>query len=335
MPYWAILLNFKKEEGKKVKRKRPLVLLLAFLLVAVSALAGCGSDSSSSSNRKTIRIGYQKGDPLHITKSLGELDKRLKEMGYKVEWKQFQDGSALIEALNAGSIDYGRTGDIPPITAQASGSKIVYVGAGHSKAKGSGILVPKNSSIKSISDLKGKKVAFSKGSSSHYLVVKALQKAGLSLKDITPVYLDPSEARIAFEKGNVDAWAVWDPYTASAQVNAGAKMLVSGEGLTTDRDFIIASKSYAESHKKVTDAVLEETEKAMEWANNHHSELVNKLAGELKMDKKTVQTAVERRVYGFSKISDTILKEQQSIADLFYELKVVPKKVNVQDAVLK
>ncbi|WP_235801529.1 sulfonate ABC transporter substrate-binding protein [Heyndrickxia acidiproducens] len=318
-----------------MKIKKQFYIWLACLAVAASVLAGCTSNADGSANRKTIRIGYQKGDLFHITKSYGALTKRLKEMGYKVKWKQFQDGSALVEALNAGSIDYGRTGDVPPISAQASGSDIVYVGAGNSKAEGSGILVSKNSSIQSPADLKGKKVAFSKGSSSHYLVVKALQKAGLTLDDITPVYLDPAEGRIAFEKGNVDAWVVWDPYTASAEVNTGVKMLVSGEGLTTDRDFIISVKSYAKSHTKVTNAILEETENAMEWATKHKDQLAANLAKDLKMDKKTMELAVSRRNFGVSKMSADVIKEQQSITNLFYKLKIIPKKVNVQDAVLK
>lgn len=315
-------------------KKNKLIFLMTLILVICSvAFAGC-STKSDSKKLKKVRIGYQKGDLLQIAKVEGSLRKRLLEMGYKVKWVEFQDGSALVEALNTGSIDYGRTGDIPPITCQASGSDMVYVAAGNSKAEGSGILVPKNSDITSLADLKGKTIAFAKGSSSQYLVVKALQKAGLTLKDVKTVYLAPPEGRIALDKGNVDAWAVWDPFTASAEINSSAKLLVNGKGLTTDRDFIIATRKFAQKHTDVTKALIEEVQNSMEWANKNHDKLITELMKALSMDKKTITLTVERRNYGVSAMTDSILQEQQEIADLFYQLKIIPKKVDVNKATL-
>ncbi len=305
---------------------------MVFCLLA----AGCGNSSSQSDNTedKIVRIGYQKNGPLYIVKSLGSLDEKLGELGYKVEWKEFQDGPSLLEALNAGSIDFGRTGNTPPIFSQSSGSKLRYVAAGKSKYEGSGILVQKDSSIQSLSDLKGKKIAFSKGSSSHYLVVKALEKAGLSLKDIEPVYLTPGNARIAFEQGQVDAWAVWDPYTSSTEVSSDARLLVNGEGLTTDRDFFVSSEDFAKNNSDVIDAILKQITESMDWANNNHQELITLLSKALKMDTESVTKAVERRVYGVEEISDEIIEEQQQIADLFYKLNIIPKKISVKEAVM-
>ncbi|MCQ2011060.1 MAG: sulfonate ABC transporter substrate-binding protein [Sporolactobacillus sp.] len=309
------------------------LLALSLILIIGFLVSGCGTSSSDTGN-KVIRIGYQKGDEFNIAQIRGNLAKALKKQGYKVEWKEFQAGSALLEALRAGSIDYGRTGNTPPVVAQASGTDIVYVGVGKSKNVGSGIVVKKNSSITSLADLKGKKIAFSKGSSSHYLVVKALKKAGLTLNDVQPVYLQPADARIAFEKGNVDAWAVWDPFTAAAQITGNAKMLVNGKGITTDRDFFLAKRSFAKSHTKVTKTVMSQVSEAMDWANSHHTELIAKLADALKMDKDIVAMSVNRRTYGIDKMNSTILDEQQSIADQFYQLKIIPKKINVRDALL-
>lgn len=302
----------------------------ALLLILVALLAGCSA--ASSNQDKVIRIGYQKGDEFNIAKIHGNLEKALKKQGYKVEWKEFQAGSALLEALRAGSIDYGRTGNTPPIVAQASGTDIVYVGVGKSKNIGSGILVKKDSSIKTLLDLKNKKIALAKGSSSHYLVEEALKKAGLSFDDVELSYLQPAEARIAFEKGNIDAWVVWDPFTAAAEVDSNAKLLVNGKGLTTDRDFFLAKRDFANSHKKVTETIMDEVSNAMTWANNNQDELIDQLTEVLDMDKKAVTLSVKRRVYGIDQMNDTILDEQQSIANTFYQLKLIPKKINVRDA---
>ncbi|WP_237389641.1 sulfonate ABC transporter substrate-binding protein [Bacillus sp. USDA818B3_A] len=319
------------------KNRRVILIFISFMLLNIF-IAGCSNSASEAnsdttkSEEKVVRIGYQKNGPLFIVKSLGTLDQRLEELGYKVEWKEFQDGPSLLEALNAGSIDFGRVGNTPPIFSQASGSTLKYVAAGASKYEGSGILVSKDSSIKSLEDLKGKKVAFSKGSSSHYLIVKALEKAGLTLDDIEPVYLAPGNARVAFEQGQVDAWAVWDPYTASTEVNSDAKLLVNGEGLTTDRDFFVASEKFASNQQAVIKAMLEEITDAMDWANNNHQELIDMLAKALKMDTESVTKTVERRVYGVEEITDEIVTEQQEIADLFYQLKIIPKKITVSEA---
>ncbi len=310
-----------------------ILLMLCFVFV----MTGCSSSSSSSSEKKdkTVVLGYQKGDQFHIAKIEGSLQKELESQGYTVKWKQFQDGPSMLEALNAGSIDYARTGDTPPITSQAAGSDIVYVGVGTSKTEGSGILVSNDSDITSVSDLKGKKVAFSKGSSSHYLLIKALEAAGLSYDDITPKYLKPGEARVAFENGDVDAWVVWDPYTAAAEVESNAKLLVDGDGLTTDRDFFLSTKKYAKSHTKLTATILEEVGTAMTWANENHDELIKELASALDMDTEVITKAVNRRTYGVDELTDDIKEEQQDIADTFYKLKLIPEKIDVSKAFLE
>ncbi|RHW42193.1 sulfonate ABC transporter substrate-binding protein [Neobacillus notoginsengisoli] len=324
---------------KRSRVQSLLILLLAFLL-AGTFLSGCAESGAKKNNAdgenkkttaiKTIRIGYQKNGPLVILKSLGTLEKRLAQKGITVEWREFQAGPALVEALNAGSIDFGRTGDSPPIFAQAADAPFVYIAAGKPKFNGSAILVQKDSPIKSLSDLKGKKVGFAKGSSSHYLLIKGLEKAGINYIDITPAFLAPGDGRVAFEKGNIDAWVVWDPFTSSAEVNAGARMLVNGEGLTTDRDFFLASRDFAK-HKEIIADIVEEIKNSSEWANTHHTELVDLLSPILKIDKESLEIAVKRRVYGVDEMNSQIIKEQQEIADTFYNLKIIPKKIDIKE----
>lgn len=311
--------------------------LLFLSIVCMFLFVGCSqheASNNSTEEENVIRIGYQKNGPLIILKSLGTLEERLKEEGYTVEWKLFQAGPALVEALNAGSIDFGRTGNSPPIFAQAADTLFVMVAAGKSKFKGSGVLVPNDSSIERIEDLKGKKVGFAKGSSSHYLIVRALQEAGLSYSDITPAYLSPGDARIAFEQGNIDAMVVWDPYTASTELHSNGKLLVDGEGLTTDRDFFIATESFAKDHTALIDILLEEIEKSSDWANKNHDELATMLTPILNIEEDSIIKSIKRRTYGLDEINEEILKEQQEIADTFYELEIIPKQIQVKDVLV-
>jgi sulfonate transport system substrate-binding protein len=328
----------------RVNRGFPFLCLIFTILVLISALlSGCGSENSNAkkntvkanteSTDEIVKIGYQKNGPLVILKSLGTLEKRLVQDGYKVEWKEFTSGPALFEALNAGSINFGRTGDSPPIFAQAADTPFVYVAAGKSKYQGSGILVPENSPIKSVVDLKGKKVGFAKGSSSHFLLVKALEKAGIPYNAIKSSFLQPGDARVAFEKGNIDAWVVWDPFTADTQIHSKARMVVDGAGLTTDRDFLLANRDFEQKHGKVVDIIVDEVQKSSEWANSHHKELVAMLSPLLKIDQKSLLMSAERRVYGVDQLNEQIVKEQQKIADTYFQMKIIPKKVNVMDAV--
>ena len=306
------------------------------LLLSTIFLSACSlpkPPGENSSYDKVFRIGYQKNGPLLILKELGTLEERLKPLGYKVEWYEFQAGPALLEALNAGSIDFGRSGDSPPIFAQASDSTLQYVAAGKSKFEGSGILVKNDSSIKTLADLKGKKIGFAKGSSSHYLLVKALEKAGLNYSDIEPAYLSPGDARIAFEKKEIDAWVIWDPFTADTQLQADATLLVNGKGLTSDRDFFLASSDFLQENKEIIKVVMKEIQKSCQWANEHPEDLTKMLSSILGIDEASMNMAVERRVYGVEEISASIIKEQQEIADTFYNLQLIPKKIKVNENV--
>jgi sulfonate transport system substrate-binding protein len=309
----------------------------SLLLVVGLVLSACGTAENAKPENITdqkIRIGYQKNGPLFILKNIGTLEKRLEPLGYKVDWHEFQAGPALLEALNAGSIDFGRTGDSPPVFAQAAGSSLQYIAAGFSKFKGSGILVKDDSTIEKLEDLKGKTIGFAKGSSSHFLLVKALEKANLKYEDMTPAFLSPGDARVAFEQGDIDAWVVWDPYTADTEVSTGARLLVNGEGLTSDRDYFLSSSDFAAEHSDILKEVIEEIRNSSNWANENPEELAKMLSDVLGIDEASMKLAVERRVHGVEKeITEEIIIEQQTIADTFYELGIIPTKINVKERV--
>ncbi|WP_162897989.1 aliphatic sulfonate ABC transporter substrate-binding protein [Companilactobacillus formosensis] len=319
------------------KKKRNLKkLLISVVLVFWAAIAIYGfkqtDAGAATSGLETVTIGYQKGDPFDIAKQRGEFSKKMEKKGYKVVFKEFSDGNSLMQALKAGSVDYARTGDTPPVSALSTGTKLTYVAASSSKAKGSGILVKKSSSISSIEDLKGKKVAYTKGTSSQYMLLAALKKAGLSADDITWVNMDQSSASVAFSKGKVDAWATWDPYTAQAQLTQNAKLVTNGVGITNNRDYILTTQSYAKKNTEISKCLIKYLQEDMTWANNNHSELITMMSKSLKVSKSVVKKMVERRTYGISTMNNTYAKEEQKIADLFYEEGLIENKVTVSDS---
>jgi sulfonate transport system substrate-binding protein len=201
-----------------------------------------------------------------LLKAKGTLEKRLAAQGVDVQWTEFPGGPQLLEGLNVGSIDFGVTGETPPVFAQAAGADLLYVAyeppAPHSEA----ILVPKDSPIKSVADLKGKKVVLNKGSNVHYLLVRALEDAGLKYTDIQTVFLPPADARAAFERGSVDAWVIWDPYQAAAEQQLQARTLRDGQGIVDNHQFYLATKPYAQKNPEVIKTLVEEVRAVGEWS---------------------------------------------------------------------
>lgn len=302
----------------------------------IASQISTSSVSSSSSNQgaqsNVIRIGYQKYGTLNILKGKGSLEQRLKSQGLSVQWIQFPAGPQLLEALNAGSIDYGHTGEAPPIFAQAAGAPLLYVGYEPPNPKGEAILVQKDSQIQNVAGLKGKKVALNKGSNVHYLLVQALADAGLKYTDIQPAYLPPAEARAAFQQGSVDAWVIWDPFFTAAKRATGARVLKDGEGLAANREFYLAAKPFAEQHPDRVKAILEETQKVDDWARGNPTEVAKLLSPQLGIDVPTLEEVSKRRPYGVKPIDQEVVTYQQQVANTFLKLGLLPKPVNVEDA---
>jgi sulfonate transport system substrate-binding protein len=306
------------------------VILIAFCTLTVASPFVLAQNSES-----VIRIGYQKYGTLVLLKARGTLEKRLAPMHVEVKWTEFPAGPQLLEGLNVGSIDFGTAGEAPPIFAQAAGADLVYVGNEPAASAGEAILVPKDSPIKTLADLKGKKVALNKGSNVHFLLVKLLEKAGVQYKDIDTVFLTPADARAAFERGSVDAWAIWEPFFAAAQRQTGARILADGNGVVSNHQFFLASRSYAAKRADVVSVVLEEVAAVDKWAKTNQKAAAAALQPQIGLDQETIELALSRGGYGVTPVSDPVMAEQQRIADSFYELKLIPKRINVRDATLQ
>ncbi|OLU24498.1 sulfonate ABC transporter substrate-binding protein [Pseudomonas sp. PA15(2017)] len=301
-------------------------------LVALFA-AAISFGAITQAQAETLRIGYQKYGTLVLLKANGALEKRLAAKGIDVKWTEFPGGPQLLEGLNVGSVDFGTTGETPPVFAQAAGADLLYVAFEPPAPTSEAILVAKDSPIQSVAELKGKKVALNKGSNVHYLLVRALEEAGLKYSDIQPVYLPPADARAAFERGSVDAWVIWDPFQAAAEQQLQARTLVDGKGLVSNHQFYLATRPYAEKHPEVIEALVEEIRAIGEWVKANNDAATAQVAPLLGLSADITRLAVERQSYGAQLITPEVVEAQQKIADTFTALKLIPKKLNISDVI--
>ncbi|QUN59034.1 sulfonate ABC transporter substrate-binding protein [Burkholderia cenocepacia] len=298
--------------------------------LALGPLAAVPARAEANGTR--LRIGFQKYGNFVVLKARGTLEKRLANQGVTVQWLEFPAGPQLLEGLNAGAIDVGTVGETPPIFAQAAGVDFVYIGNEPPAPQSEAIVVLPDSPIRTVAQLRGKKVAFNKGSNVHYLLVKALEHAGLAYADIQPIYLTPADARAAFVQRSVDAWVIWDPYLAAAERQLGARVVANGDALVRNTQYYLAARRYAAAHPQVLRALLDEVDAVDHWARDHVPEVAAQLSPLVGLDAPTLEVALKRAGYGVQPITDATVAYQQNIADAFSTLKLIPGKLSVASA---
>ncbi len=298
---------------------------------ALATLPQLRAQAQTPTANRVLRVGHQKGF-LSLLKGRGTLEQRLAPLGVKLTWTEFTAGPVQLEALNVGSIDFGDVGEAPPIFAQAAGAPLAYVAATVPRPATEAVIVPKDSPIRSVADLKGRKVAYNKGSNVHYFLVKLLEKNGLKYDDVQSVFLPPSDARAAFERGAIDAWVIWDPFLAAAEVGLGGRILADATGVVNNRAYYFSTLDYAAKNADVVRIVIEEINKLDQWGSAHRDALAAEFAPLWGLPKPVVDRSVGRAVYGTGPITKAILQEQQVIADTFFNLKLIPKKINLLEA---
>ncbi|MCU4418105.1 sulfonate ABC transporter substrate-binding protein [Acinetobacter bereziniae] len=306
------------------------ISFLSASLATIMMLTGCSKPQEST----TLNIGFQKYGVLPIIKARGDLDKALKEKGVNVKWVEFPAGPQLLEVLNVGSVSFGESGEAPPIFAQAANSNLVYVANQPAAPLAEALIVPKDSPIQSVQDLKGKRVVLNKGSNVHYLLLKVLEANHLKLDDIQVVYLPPADARAAFEKGAVDAWVIWDPFFAAAEKQLNAKVIATGQNVVNNHQFYLADRKFAEQHPDVLKVVVNELNTTTQWVSQHQTDAAKLLEKPTGLPLDVLNTSISRMGFGVSPISNDVVKKQQDVADAFYQQKLIPNKINIQAAVL-
>jgi aliphatic sulfonates family ABC transporter substrate-binding protein len=280
-----------------------------------------------------IRIGYQKNGSLVILRQQSTLERLFEPKGIAVQWSEFNAGPPLLEALGAGAVDFGATGDTPPIFAQAAGSGIVYVGAQPVRGDNQAIIVRDGGPVHNLADLKGRRVAYTRGSSAHNVVVKALARAGMVPSDIQSVPLQPSDAAAAFRTGAVDAWAIWDPFLAIAQQDPATRVLVQATDVAPSNSFFLAHRGWAGRAPDQVQAILGAINGAAAWAAAHPEDLAALMASVTGVPLAAQRVAAPRGVYAVQALTDAIVAQQQEIADSFAKLRIIPGRIEVRKTV--
>lgn len=284
--------------------------------------------------RETVRIGYQKSSTLiTLLKTQGTLEKTLAQNNIDVTWHEFSSGLPLLEALNVGNVDISAdVADTVPIFAQAAQAKLTYFAEEAPSPSAQAIVVRKDSPLQQLADLKGKKIAVTKAAGSHYLLIAALNKAGLKFSDIEPAYLSPADGRAAFENNKVDAWVTWEPFLTGVQRQLPTRTLADGAGLASYKRYYLTSNAYAKEHPEVLKLVYEQLHKAGDWIKHNPrdaAQVLGPLWGNL--DVETVEAANAHRSYQVQPVKADQLGEQQKIADAFFAEGLLPKAVNAKD----
>lgn len=303
---------------------------LSTAIAGVMLLSGCSKKEESV----TLNIGFQKYGVLPILKERGTLETVLKQQGVNVKWVEFPAGPQLLEGLNVGSVSFGEAGEAPPIFAQAANSNLVYVANQPEAPKAEALIVQKDSNIQSVQDLKGKRIALNKGSNVHYLLLKVLEANNLKLSDIEVVYLPPSDARAAFERGAVDAWVIWDPFFAAAEHQIGARVIATGENIVSNHQFYLADRKFAEANPQIIDAVVNELNLTTEWVSSHQDEAAKLLEKPTGLAFDVLKTSISRMGFGVKPLTSEVAQKQQQVADAFYGQQLIPAKLNIQSAIL-
>jgi sulfonate transport system substrate-binding protein len=318
-------MPFSHDNTRKTLR-RPLFAGLAIALACALALP--------AQARETVRIGYQKSSTLiTLLKTQGTLEKALGKDNIDISWHEFPSGLPLLEALNIGNVDISAdVADTVPIFAQAAQAKLTYFAEESPSPSAQAIVVPKDSPITQLADLKGKKVAVTKAAGSHYLLIAALNKAGLTFADIQPAYLTPADGRAAFENGKVDAWVTWEPFLTGVQRQLPSRVIADGVGLASYKRYYLTSTAYANAHPEVLKRVYQQLQEAGSWIKKNPrdaAQVLGPLWGNL--DVETVEAANAHRSYQVEPVKADQLGEQQKIADAFFAAGLLPKAVDAKD----
>ncbi|MCF5053787.1 aliphatic sulfonate ABC transporter substrate-binding protein [Pseudomonas syringae] len=295
-------------------------------LLLGTALALGLATTAHAADLQPLRVANQKS----TIKALLEVSGESKNVPYQIQWSEFPSASPLGEALNAGAVDIGALGDAPYVFALGAGASLKVVSIIHAEGRNTtALLVPKNSPIKSVADLKGKRIVTGRGSIGHYLAIKALATAGLTTKDVEFVFLLPSESRLVLDNGTVDAWSTWDPYTTVVTSQSQARIIASGNTLLSNHLYLAATSQAIADKRAQLDDFVARVDRAYAWANTHPDEYAaaqTKITG-LPL---AVHVAVAKETHlSPVLIDDSVISGLQATADTYQKEGLLTKHIDV------
>ncbi|MDH6175058.1 sulfonate transport system substrate-binding protein [Bradyrhizobium japonicum] len=301
--------------------------LAASLLAAAITLSTAAA--SFAADTVVLRVGDQKGG----NRSLLEISGYAKDLPYRIEWSEFPAAAPILEALNAGALDVGYTGDLSFLSVYAAGAPIKAIGGTRSDAKTQAILVRQDSPIKSAADLKGKRLAGTRGGWGQFLIDATLEKAQIKLEDATFAPLGPVDAKIALVAGSIDAWAVWEPYVSFATLKDKARVIADGEGLTPTITFIVASDNAIATKRAAVQDLVQRLNKARLWSLDHVAEYAKSTAELTKLPEDVLLSAYTAQRTSPIVIDQNVVKEVQEASDRSTRYGILPKTLDVSKAV--
>jgi aliphatic sulfonates family ABC transporter substrate-binding protein len=286
---------------------------------------------SWSRPRPVLRIGYQKLGLLMLVKGYGAFDAALASRGVRVEWVEYAGGIQLVEALQTRELAIGVVGDCPAVFAQAEDVPIVYVAAEPPSPRGTALIVPANSSVKRVEDLRGKRVAVNRAAQAHYLLLKALEEAGVDHEDVEIRFEQPDRALRAFQLGEIDAWGIWDPWLSSARLDFGARVLRDATGLMKNSAFYLARRDFAEQQPELIVELLRHVQVAAQWVKRDPIRAADMIAPELGLSARALMASLERELRT-APLSTELIEAQQVIADTLLRLQLITRPISVAEA---
>ena len=295
-------------------------LLLAGLLLGIAGHAFAQS---------TLRVGDQKGNSQAVMQAAGVLN----DVPYKIEWKEFPAAAPLLEALSAGAIETGLVGDAPFTFAAASNVPVKAIAAVRQSQEGLAILVTEQSAVRSFEDLRGKKIATGRGSIGHQLILAALESRGWTASDVQIVFLAPSDAKVAYSQGSVDAWSTWEPYVSQEEVLFRSRRLITGEGLTPGIGFQVASPSAIRDKRPELEDFVRRLTAARVWSQDHVDGYAETWGRLMSIPAAVPLNWLRRAKIRIAPIDDGVVVDEQKTIDLYFRAGLIKQKLNAPDIV--
>lgn len=282
---------------------------------------------------RELRIGYQKFGNLGMLKARQSLEDRFSQQGVTVLWSEFPAGPQLLHALQNNEIDFGATGEVPPILAQAQNSSLIYVAYEPPSPHSVAMVVAQDSPIYHCSDLRGKRIAVNRGSNVHYLLLQMLDEHGLTLDDVRVNYTPLRYPLTPSDFHSVDAWMMWDPLLSDAQLSGDMRIIEDGHGKVLNQQFYLSRRDFAQRSADLLKIVLDELKQTGIFIATHPENAAQLLSQELGLPQASLALALSRRQHEPRAINTTVMRDQQTIADRFYALGLLSKAIKIREAV--
>lgn len=284
---------------------------------------------ASAAAQTTLRVGDQKGNSQAVMEAAGVL----KDVPYRIEWKEFAAAAPLLEALAAGAIETGLVGDAPFTFAAAANAPIKAIGAVRQSREGLAVLVPRESRIQSFEELKGKKIATGRGSIGHQLILAALESKGWSVSDVQIMFLAPSDAKIAYTQGSVDAWSTWEPYVSQEEVLFQSRRVITAEGLTPGLGFQVATPNAIRDKRPELEDFLRRLSAARAWSLTNVNAYAESWGRLMSIPPAVPLNWLSRAKIHIVPIDDGVVADEQKTIDLYFRSGLIKQKLNAADIV--